>query len=90
MVHALRHSPASALIAAGLDVLTSSRRLGHASAAFTLNTYMHLFADKADAAAHAIDAAMGRDAKGVILKKPWVPIGCQLGILLTWRSAQPD
>jgi hypothetical protein len=31
---------------------------GHGSAAFTLNTYTHLFADKADAAARAMDAAM--------------------------------
>lgn len=62
MFHALRHSHASALIAAGLDVLTISRRLGHGSAGFTLKTYGHLFADKADAAAHAIDAAMGGGA----------------------------
>jgi integrase len=62
MFHALRHSHASALIAAGLDVLTISRRLGHGSAAFTLNTYTHLFADKADAAAQAMDAAMGAGA----------------------------
>jgi integrase len=59
MFHALRHSHASALIAANLDVLTISRRLGHASAAFTLNTYTHLFADKTDAAAKAMDTAMG-------------------------------
>ena len=31
MFHALRHSSASALIAAGLDVVTVSRRLGHSS-----------------------------------------------------------
>jgi hypothetical protein len=33
--HALRPFARLALIAAGLDVLTISRRLGHASAAFT-------------------------------------------------------
>lgn len=49
MFHALQHYHASALIAAGLDVLTVSRRLGHGSAGFTLKTYDHLFADKADA-----------------------------------------
>jgi hypothetical protein len=43
--------------------LTISRRLGDASAAFTLNTYTHLFDAKADAAARAMDAAMGGDAK---------------------------
>jgi integrase len=42
-LHSLRHSHASTLIAAGLDVLTISRRLGHGSAAITLNVYGHLF-----------------------------------------------
>jgi integrase len=56
-LHALRHSHASALIAAGLDPLTISRRLGHGTPAFTLATYGHLFANT-DAAA-AIDAALG-------------------------------
>ena len=40
--HSLRHSHASALIAAGIDPITVSRRLGHASAAFTLHCYGHL------------------------------------------------
>jgi integrase len=56
--HALRHSHASALIAAGIDVLTVSRRLGHGTPVVTLNTYAHLF-DKTDgAAAQAIEAAL--------------------------------
>ncbi len=58
--HALRHSHASALIAAGLDVVTVSRRLGHASPALTLSTYSHLFENKDDQAAAAIDAALGK------------------------------
>jgi integrase len=41
--HSLRHSHASTLIAAGLDVLTISRRLGHGSPAITLGVYGHLF-----------------------------------------------
>ncbi len=36
MFHALRHSHASALLAAGVDVVTVSRRLGHGSPAITL------------------------------------------------------
>jgi integrase len=56
--HALRHSHASALIAAGLDVMTVSRRLGHGIPEFARRTYGHLFADKADAATKAMDAAM--------------------------------
>jgi integrase len=59
MFHALRHSHASALIAAGVDVLTISRRLGHGTPAFTLTVYGHLFSDTDTAAARAIDAAMG-------------------------------
>jgi integrase len=58
-LHALRHSHASALIAAGLDVVVVSRRLGHASPALTLNIYSHLFENKDDQAAAAIDAVMG-------------------------------
>ncbi len=53
--HALRHSHASALIAAGLDVVTVSRRLGHASPALTLSIYSHLFTNKDAEAATALD-----------------------------------
>ena len=61
--HALRHSHASALIAAGLDIVTVSRRLGHGSPAITLRVYAHAFsAGKDEAAARAIDAAMGAKA----------------------------
>src|SRR5262249_39713345 len=42
-LHSLRHTHASTLIASGLDVLTISRRLGHATPAITLNVYGHLF-----------------------------------------------
>jgi integrase len=56
--HALRHTHASALIAAGLDPVTISRRLGHANPTVTLNTYWHLFNKDDSAAALAIEAAM--------------------------------
>jgi integrase len=56
--HALRHSHASALIAANFDVVTVSQRLGHASPAITLTVYAHKFGTKDVAAADAIDAAM--------------------------------
>jgi integrase len=51
-LHALRHTHASQAIAAGLDVLTISRRLGHGSPSITLDVYSHLFkpTDKAAAA----------------------------------------
>ena len=59
--HALRHSHVSALIAGGLDVVTISRRIGHANPAVTLSVYAHAFAgaNKDAAAALAIEAAMG-------------------------------
>jgi integrase len=57
-LQALWHSHASALIAAGVDPLTISRRLGHGTPAFTLSVYGQIYA-KTDAAAAAIDAALG-------------------------------
>jgi integrase len=58
-LHSLRHAHASALISAGVDVLTISRRLGHATPGFTLAVYGHLFANTDAAAAKAIDVALG-------------------------------
>ena len=58
--HALRHSHASALIAAGLDVVSESRRLGHASPLLTLSVYSRLFTDKDADAAQAIDDALAK------------------------------
>jgi len=58
-LHGLRHASASALIAAGADVITVSRRLGHANANTTLSVYAHLFGRSDEAAAEAMDAAMG-------------------------------
>jgi integrase len=58
--HALRHTHASALIAAGQDVVKVSRRLGHSSPTITLRTYAHLFEAGPDrAAADAIDKVLG-------------------------------
>jgi integrase len=57
--HAFRHSHASMLIGAGVDVLTISRRLGHAQASVTLDRYGHLFKGADAAAAKAIGALLG-------------------------------
>jgi integrase len=55
----MRHCHASALIKAGLDVVSVSRRLGHSSPVITLKVYAHLFGDSGDgAAAEAIDRMM--------------------------------
>ena len=54
----MRHTHAAQLIAEGLDVLTISRRLGHANPAVTLNVYGHLFKSPDDRAAQIVEAAL--------------------------------
>jgi integrase len=55
--HSLRHCHASMLIAAKVDVVTVSRRLGHASPQITLAIYARAFKETDAAAADAINAA---------------------------------
>ena len=55
--HSLRHTHASHLIAAGMDVITVSCRLGHGSPTITLGVYGHLFSNTDDRAAQIIEAA---------------------------------
>jgi integrase len=55
-LHGLRHTHVSQLIAAGLDVLTISRRIGHASPAITLNVYSHMFSNTDTRAAEIMEA----------------------------------
>jgi integrase len=57
-LHSLRHTHASTLIASGLDVLTISRRLGHATPVLTLTTYGHLFKTD-DRAAQIMEKILG-------------------------------
>jgi len=65
-LHDLRHFYASGLIAAGCDVVTVQRALGHSSAALTLTTYSHLWPDASDrtrkAAGEMLDRALGAAA----------------------------
>ena len=61
--HALRHSHVSALIDGGLDVFSVSRRIGHGSAALTLEVYTHLFSKKDTEAADAIESVLRTGAK---------------------------
>jgi len=62
-LHDLRHYFASGLIAAGCDVVTVQRALGHSSPTVTLSTYAHLWPDAEDrtrkAAQAMIDTALG-------------------------------
>jgi integrase len=56
-LHDLRHFYASGLIAAGRDVFTVQRSLGHAKATTTVDTYAHLWPtveDRTRAAAQSI------------------------------------
>ena len=56
--HALRHTHASQLIDAGVDIVTISKWLGHANPNITLKVYAHLFRNKDGKAADAINAAL--------------------------------
>jgi integrase len=54
--HALRHTHASQLIDAGVDIVTISKRLGHAKPDITLRIYAHMFRKDDSRAAAAINA----------------------------------
>ncbi len=73
-LHDLRHFYASGLIAAGCDVVTVQRALGHASATTTLNTYSHLWPTAEDrtrnAAARLIAAALNAHRRSEIFTIP--------------------
>jgi len=56
--HNLRHTHASQLIDAGVDIVTISKRLGHAKPDITLRVYAHLFRNDDTKAAAAINAAL--------------------------------
>lgn len=65
-LHDLRHFYASGLIAAGCDVVTVQRSLGHSKATTTLNTYAHLWPTAEDrtrkAAESIMSASLGQPA----------------------------
>jgi len=56
----LRHTHASQLIDQGVDIVTISKRLGHAKPDITLRVYAHLFQKDDAKAAAAINAALQR------------------------------
>jgi integrase len=57
--HSLRHYFASLLIRYGESVKVVQARLGHATAAETLDTYSHLWPDSEDRTREAVDAVLG-------------------------------
>jgi len=61
--HDLRHYYASLLIRHGESVKVVQARLGHASAAETLDTYSHLWPDSEDRTRAAVDSVLGEPAE---------------------------
>jgi integrase len=58
-LHDLRHTHASHLLMAGINVKVVSERLGHASVSFTLDTYAHVMPGQQAEAAAAAAALLG-------------------------------
>jgi integrase len=59
-LHTLRHTHASMLIAANVDIVEISKRLGHADPSITLKVYAHLFRSDDSKSAAAINATLAR------------------------------
>ena len=57
-----RHSQASILFAAGVDVVTVSKRLGHSQVSTTQNIYAHLLEQSDKNASEAISALIFKEA----------------------------
>jgi integrase len=69
--HVMRHTAASAWLAAGVDIRTVAEYLGHADPGFTLRTYSHLMPDAADRARRAMGVFFaGADANPSALDVP--------------------
>lgn len=64
-LHDLRHTSASILISAGVDIATVARRLGHSKISVTLNTYTHALPDIDQTAADALEKAFSAAAVSV-------------------------
>ena len=60
--HGLRHTAATLLIAAGVDVKTISARLGHALTSTTMNIYVHALQESDEKAADAISNLLGKQS----------------------------
>jgi len=61
-LHDLRHYFASALLAAGVDIVAVSKAMGHSSASITLDVYAHLMPSAEDRTRAAIADAMTASA----------------------------
>jgi integrase len=72
--HELRHTAASLAIASGADIKVVQQMMGHKSATMTLDQYGHLFPDRLDVVADAMDAARSLALADVYPKQPSVEI----------------
>src|SRR5262249_48662815 len=63
-LHTLRHTHCSQLIAAGLDVVAISRRMGHANPTVTLSLYAHQFEARRTGRPALINAAINASPGG--------------------------
>jgi integrase len=79
--HELRHTAASLAIASGADVKVVQQMLGHKSATMTLDLYGHLFPDRLDVVADALDAA-----RAAALVAPRLPSGVVLPMAAGLRN----
>jgi integrase len=68
-LHDLRHFYASGLIAAGCDVVTVQRSLGHSKATTTLNTYAHLWPTAEDRTRKAAESIMAASIGGLLTEE---------------------
>jgi integrase len=77
-LHILRHAHASTLLARGVPVKAVAERLGHASAAMTLNVYAHTLVGADDAVLKALDD---------VLSTPHLPQAPNIDNVIRVRSA---
>jgi integrase len=56
--HALRHTAATLLLAAGADIKSAQRILGHSKASHTLDIYADFVPDRVEAAMEGLEAAI--------------------------------
>jgi integrase len=71
-IHALRHSAAAAMIHADASPKSVQVILGHASAAFTLMTYGHVFETDLDAVAERLQDVVSKAQTGPTRDEPGV------------------
>jgi integrase len=81
VIHSLRHTYASLLIAQGESIKYVQGQLGHASAKLTLDTYGHLFPRERRTAAARLEAS---------LRQPFAPANTLLTDEAGLGTIRPD